>query len=513
MMDGGKDGPVTELLWRKVNEATDAELRGQDIRLGVLKQYAQDNGITPAVLAKQITVDGLTYTTDEVIHMHMAMQNEDAAMHLVYGNKVAEETAWTFISKLTPEQRAYGDFLMTLFSQDNFDKISQVVIDLENRVPERVQKYFPIYAQDVVYDNMRQQIMEDMLNRTNVKRAYVQKGFTKSRIKISAEHQVPMKLGATNIAIDSIQKQEKFISSATLVRDLQQVFGNRRVQEAVTQKYGTDYNKHIQKYINDFANPNIYATLDGASHMSRTLRKNAQVAYLAFNVITVAKQLPSFLFYLADAGPFHLMSGMTQMLFHPKETVDFVYQRDPQVKHRSIDRALEEIKQADKGLYSKIIQKVGQIGMWPIALMDKVAVVSGWKAVYDKAISNGMSEQEAIQAAQESTLRTQPAARAKDLAAIYRSSEGLNWFLMFTNQLNQIWNMVSYDLPLAVKQNRIAYASSLMASLLMSGVAMGFIARKRIPQTPQEWAQDTLNQFISANPVRWRQDHGRVARV
>ena len=57
----------------------------------------------------------------------------------------------------------------------------------------------------------------------------------------------------------------------------------------------------------------------------------------------------------------------------------------------------------------------------------------------------------AVRLAQNATLRTQPAAAPKDLAQLYATNEFANWFTMFTNQLNQIYNIATYDFTGYVK--------------------------------------------------------------
>jgi hypothetical protein len=301
--------------------------------------------------------------------------------------------------------------------------------------------------------------------------------------------------------MDQVAKQEKYIAQAVLVKRLHRIFGDWDVKKAITKTYGGQFNEKILKYIDDIANPNIYKAVGSAGKVSRTLRRNAALSYLTMNAVTVLKQAPSIAYYLGYASPFDLMGSVAQFTAHMRETIEFIHERDPQMKHRSMERVLEELKVLDGNLYKRIVRGVGKYGMWPIQAMDKAVTTIGWKAVYDRSIRQGLSEEEAIKAAQKATLLTQPAARAKDIAEIYRTGEGWNWLLMFTNQLNQIWNIVSYDIPNNFRNGEAIQGMMQITGFVVGALAMGVITRRRPPETGGEVVKDLLNQLFSAVPI------------
>jgi hypothetical protein len=150
----------------------------------------------------------------------------------------------------------------------------------------------------------------------------------------------------------------------------------------------------------------------------------------------------------------------------------------------------------------RLTQRFGKVGMWPIKAADRVAVTIGWLAVYNKNLPK-YGEAEAISRAQEATLMTQPAARAKDLPELYATNELMNWALMFTNQLNQIYNMWTYDIPSGVK-NRKFYESFLtMTALSISALWIYMIAHKKKPSemNEEDVKQALKEQWINAIPL------------
>jgi hypothetical protein len=287
-------------------------------------------------------------------------------------------------------------------------------------------------------------------------------------------------------------ENEHFIAWADKIRHLQGIVDDAAFQKGITEKYGTKMVQWFKKYVNDIENPNIYDTYDGLSQMSKMLRRNRAMAYLAGNMMTVLKQFGSFSTYFRDVPPHLMIASAAKYMANHKEIESFVLERDPQMVDRVMERELEELKMARKNPAMQILQKTTGKMMAAISWMDKNTVMIGWKAAYDYQISQGKSEAEATRYAQKATLETQPSARAKDVAQIYRSQEGFNWFLMFTNQLNKNWNILYSDIPRAARNMQIGKAISAFSGLLVSIYAIS------IATGWQPWEEDDLEGFMES---------------
>jgi len=348
------------------------------------------------------------------------------------------------------------------------------------------------------------------LTRKTVKAAYPNKGFTKSRIDIAPKNQPPMRLGATSIFLEQVNKQEHYIAFAMLAKRLQAIFGRRSkfVREAIAQKHGKEWLDTIDDYINQVNNPEEYRAYDAMVKFSNRIRTNVQISALAGNIVSFGNQLAGSPLYLRDAGPWHYLSGIGQFLVNPRKTWQFVEKRDPQVKHRSMDPVFNEVSKLKQSGYQSVQRMLATVGMKPIELIDKAMVVSGWKAVYDKARwKDGLSEAEATRAAQKSTLRTQPSGHGKDMPRMYRD-QTMRWFLMFTRSLNQQWNMLTHDMPRDVKQKKIGAAVLEATGLAMAGLAIGLVARKRPQEDEEEVMNDIASQLLVSIPFGTEIDAG-----
>jgi len=186
---------------------------------------------------------------------------------------------------------------------------------------------------------------------------------------------------------------------------------------------------------------------------------------------------------------------------HPMQSYERAKQIHYQVSHQSIEREMVELQRADANAYEKIIGKVGRTGMYGIFAIDRSIRVIGINAVYAKSKRNGMGELEARQAAARVTLMTQEAASPKDLARIYSTNEFLNVFLMFTNQLNQIYNISTYDIPEAFRNGSYREAVRSTVSLAAMALMIWMIDNQEVPDEPEEFADAISDQFISSLPL------------
>ena len=531
LIDGGKlefGGLMHKTFYDAVNRAWDAKLRQQEVRLEAGNQKLQELGLTAKDLAKLREINGVKYTTQEIMGIHAYSMNAKSRMALYFGNDISSKTiadVQYLCDEQLPELGEFTRWMISEFDQ-HFDRLDDAFInaqekgafeeeDMQQLREQREQlgedsklaglakeeNYFPISRVELDYTPDKRQILNEILERNSLKKAYTEKGFTMSRQDISAEFQKPINLNAFSTWSNQVKKQEHFIHLGGLTADLHRIAGNRDLQASIRNVYGDSFNESIRDYVSRVANPNIYKTFKPWERLSRTLRKNAAVAYLAANVVTMTKQLPSLLYYLPDAGATQLAASAAEFSMHPLKMIEKVRTLDPQLKDAAIDRVLEELKLHNDGKWGQIQGKVSKVGMAGIQMFDAVARTIGWNAVYEKALADGASQNEAIRLAQNSTLRTQPAAASKDLAAIYTNGETMNWILMFTNQLSQMYNMSVYDIPMALKNKQFQKAFYGVAGLSVSALLMWVLSHRELPDEPGEIAEVFEDQALSMIPV------------
>ena len=500
MLDGWKKfaGKAHRFFIDQVNRATDAKLRMVDKRKNAGTAKMESLGITFRDLTFVRTIDGIKYSVDEMIGIYNANKNRLAKLAIMYGNNLTENSIKNITDNLTEVEKAWGDYIVQDYD-NNYERLRQEVIRVENRDMGFEENYTPMRRTEIDYTTHTQEIVDEILQKESLRKAYAEHGFTIKRKEVPAEFQKPIRLNATSTWLSQIAKQEQYIHFAQLVKDMHRVAAG--ISDAVEQKYGKEFNKVIRNYIDRVANPNIYKSYNLLENLSRRLRQNAVIAYLSYNLVTMGKQIPSVFLYLQDAGPAHLLSSAMEFVSHPIEMVKMVREKDPQVKHRAIERELEEMKTSQPQVYWAMVNKFGKAGMEGIYLFDAVARTIGWNAVYQKALKSDKSEAEAVRLAQNATLRTQPAAAAKDLAQLYATNEFANWFTMFTNQLNQIYNIAIPDFTGYVKNAEYQKAALALTGLSITALTIWIITHRRLPEDAEDFAEAMGEQAINAVPL------------
>jgi hypothetical protein len=500
MLDGRKKwkGLWHEVFYNQVKRAKAKFLEHKQARQVAFQNKQQALKLTDWQLSGMREVNGIRYQVQELMGIYMASKNRLSKLVLRYGHELSDSHIQSAINALTAEEKQLADFILEDYEK-NYPRLRRAVIEQENRDMGVEEEYSPIRRVGDFARTLESEIIDSMLRREQIRRHNVAHGFTLARKEVPKELQTPMRLDAINVYLDQIAKQERYIEIGPQVRKMHKILANKNLRKTVIGRFGSDVNKMLDGYVASVANPYIYKQFTDIDRASAYLRRNTAIAYLGFNLVTMGKQLPSVLLYVADAGPSHMLASAVEFAINPLETIKKVRSLDPELADRSLERELQEIKNLPNASF--IQKKIGKYGMEGIYLFDTIARTIGWNAVYEQALSEDKSQAEAIQTARNATLRTQPAAAAEDIPTLYRTNEVLNWFTMFTNQLNKIFNIATYDIPSYIQNEE--YSKAALQSLGMGIVALTIwvVTNRKLPEEPKEFAEAIGEQAINMIPL------------
>jgi hypothetical protein len=505
LLDGGNgtfDGAAHTAFIDEVNRAMDAKLRQVDARLAAGEAKLAELGLTVKDLTDKRVIDGVEYQVQEMMGIYGYSLNDKSALAITFGNRISGRVLEAIRHHVETEDPRLAELVRWMIGEydQHFGRLENAFIEVEQRRLLKEDNYLPMRRQELDYTPDARQILNELIERAHYKKAYAEKGMTIQRQDIPDEYQKPIRLDLWGLWAEQVERQEQFIHFAAVTKDLHAVVSHEAFRNAVKQEAGEDIYKALRDYVSRVANPHIYKAYGAAERISRTLRRHTAMAYLAFNLVTMGKQLPSLLYYLGDVGPGRLLASAAQFAQSPRALIEKVKALDPQVAHTALERVMEELR-ADHSLHQSLVRKLGEAGMAGIYWMDSVARTIGWNAVYEQALAEGKSQDEAVRLAQNATLRTQPAASAKDLAAIYTNSEAFNWFLMFSNQLSQIYNITTYDIPRAWANGQYQRAALSMAGMSLAALMMWALSNRRMPEEPKDLADAAGDQFLGMIPV------------
>jgi hypothetical protein len=493
----------SELFDQEINRRTDEKLTYKYAKIDELNRLKDRTGVT----ARQLMEMANEYlTVNQIVGIHIFMQNEDSAAAVRMGNQIDIENmrfAEQYMQE-HPELREFADGLMGLFDDESFERMQQVFIRNTNQAMERVENYFPMRRQQIGNTPFDQELNEDLLSRTFAGKTYAWKGFTERRQHARRMGQNPIRLDAYNIAVENIEKQEHYTAMADHIKRLHRLLGNRSVQEAFVTKHGRQAFNTMREYVSRVANPAVHRAQTDAGRFFQDLRGNMTVGALAFNLTSPIKNVVGpmlYLPYISD-NPVEATARLTASMFtvlYDKQARDFIRQNDPQVRERELDPALREASAIARMGGNRIRGFIQEWGMKPLQAVDTWTVMAGEWAVYSAEMAKHGDQARAVKAMQEATLLTQPFSQEKDTPAIYTDNTA-KMFLMFSSPLNQIFGMVTRDAPQMLRDGRAMSAGLMMASLVLTGVALRSIGRKRLPDEPEEWIMDVMSQFVEMVP-------------
>lgn len=512
MLDGGKNftGRIFNFFYGQTNEDYNTESQNSDARLEAGKQRMNELNISINSLSQKRVIDGATFTADEMVDIWNGWKNFGHQLALKYGGwelkngkkvvLITDEMYNKIDEALAENEKLWGDTIISLYGE-HYDRYRNSVIAAENRDMGYEENYTHMKRARKAYTSTEQELIDELSYRHFVRQIGPAKGSTIERKDIPREYQTPLKGGATETWMQQVRKQEHYINNALHIKDMQAMLRREDFLAAVQEKFGDTMIESMKEYVARIANPDFYKNYNDIDNMSRVLRKNAAIAYISFNLSSVMNQIPSIMSYWVNSSAMDIIQSATQAALHPMQSFEKARDIHYQISHSTIEREMIELEKADQAGYQKIINKIGTTGMYGLFAMDRAIRVIGINAVYNTQIRNGASIEEARNKAVMTTLLTQEAASPKDLARLYSSDEKLNWFLMFSNQLNQIYNITTYDIPAAYQNKNYREAGRSAISLGVMAMAIWAIQNGRLPEDEDDFMEAVGDQFFGSLPL------------
>ncbi len=513
-LDGGKNfaGRIYNFFYGITNENYNAELTNTDNRQKAFKQRMSELGIGLKDLVQKRVIDNITFTVDEMLTVYAGWQNDSFRHALMYGGieisnsktpvEITEELHKKIVDALTQNEINLGDTVIQEYEDNSYGRLRNAVIAAENRDMGRENRYIPKRSAKVEYTSTEQELLDELSYRHFINSQIgPAKGMTIPRKNIPPEYQKPVKSGLVSQWFQEVRKQEHYINNALHIKDMQAILRKEEFRNAIRDKFGESMLDSVEHYVKRIANPDYYKTFNDMENASKIARRHVAIGYIAFNFSSIANQVPAIMSYWANSSAADIIKSSIDAMVHPLQSYERAKDIHYQVSHQNIEREMEELENANKSAYNKIISRIGRSGMFGLFSMDRAIRVIGINAVYDYNIRNGMSETEARDAAVKTTLLTQEASSPKDLAKLYSSNEYLNWATMFTNQLNQLYNISTYDIPQAWKNKNYREAARSAISLAVMAMCIWMIQTGELPDEPEDALRAFSEQFLGSIPI------------
>lgn len=452
-MAGWKKGAFKQAVWDPILAAENTKSRNTEKALSQFETIHQGLNAHEAMHQPFMTIwvqeikenrkeepKPIKLTLDQAMFIYANSQNPGNRAHL-YGTGVHDAVIDQVVNQLPVEYRVMVDQMIDYFDTDQYGRINEV-FSAEHQVDmPKEYRYFPIM--NLKTDRAENQLMADLLARYSSRHGAIQKGMTKSRVNSKAAFR---RMSYLETVVRSMQQAEHYIAFGPAVKSVNAIINSPVLNEAMEMR-----SKEAAAQIRDWVRAAAYGKIAGSEHpidkVSDWLRTNYVTAILGFNVVTMLKQPASFSQGIAQISKPDVVRASGQFIRNPKEIFHFVEEHSDMMRNRvnSFERELAEMmeKSAVKralGVESWL-EKAKEVSMQPIQQADRITTNILWYAKFQEQINLGVTEQSAINAADELIRKTQPMGGVIHLPSIYRGGGIARAYTMFTNQLNQNLNL------------------------------------------------------------------------
>lgn len=346
--------------------------------------------------------------------------------------------------------------------------VEQIYRDEHGHAPERIEPvefttatgvkmkggYFPVMYDRTIMevDPVTEGTTTEEMFEASLRRGTVYSGMTKARTGYTA----PVLLDIN--ALPKVTEQLiHYVTHYNAVKDIRRMLTNKQVAAEIKAKVGDAAQRELTQWMDSIARPHGKpAELPYITPLVNWLRTNTVAATLGGSFTTAASQLlgrftsVSVLGQTEEGGfnvakgEYWLASGYATYARNPVEATKAAFSESKELRHRltSVDRDIAaQMKrlQGKKGLWAKQ-QRAGLMAIGGLQLYT--IDIPTWLAAKNKGLSEGRSNENAINYADSVVRMSQGSGHMKDLSAIQRSSNPFNQlFTMFSTYI-----MVAYNL-------------------------------------------------------------------
>lgn len=265
----------------------------------------------------------------------------------------------------------------------------------------------------------------------------------------------PMEWSVEHVLFGHMNKVISRIAYAPWVRDTLKIVDSARVTGAIRLRLGNEYVAAIKPWIKDQI-PSNMADIQGAKFMEKWLtqiRVNMSIAVLGISYTTGLAQTLGMGYSAGTLGEGSVKAGAKWMALGIGKTLqlqkkgwggaqEFVFARSEEMRRRA-----HEVSQESAEVFRRlrdqdtVVRRMQAAAFWHIGFIDlNMVAIPTWMGGYHKALSLGLSEEDAISYAEKVVRLSQSSGRQKDLSAIQRGNAGQKFVSMFYTPSSVFFN-------------------------------------------------------------------------
>ena len=370
-----------------------------------------------------------------------------------------------------------NEFIQAGYREDN------VLITLQDR-------YFPLY--DSGKSNL---LVKDKNGKKRVS--------TRSLNARSMTDNYPLRLNPLVNMFAEIENQEAIINMQSAVNDVHWILDRNggNLKGVINMKYGKVWGKYFEDYVNMMANGNGNEIEDFDKTINRFIG-NIAVSRIGLNLMTSIKQLVS-LIPAMTRGELTIPEVLSALRMVTGNNTsasvnDFILENASSVFYSAYNVEAQSALKRDEAVGAGVLKDIRETSMWLTEKLDGLVKKTVWLAEYQKQIKKGTRHIDAVSIATQLVENTQSVTDNPSLAKLQMNKNPLvRLSFMFTNDLFQTWNMITYDIPNAIRNGNTKRALMESFGILLQGGVIAFRAGGWLGDEKDDdpWWSDFLGDF------------------
>ena len=370
-----------------------------------------------------------------------------------------------------------NEFIQAGYREDN------VLITLQDR-------YFPLY--DSGKSNL---LVKDKNGKKRVN--------TRSLNARSMTDNYPLRLNPLVNMFAEIENQEAIINMQSAVNDVHWILDRNggNLKGVINMKYGKVWGKYFEDYVNMMANGNGNEIEDFDKTINRFIG-NIAVSRIGLNLMTSIKQLVS-LIPAMTRGELTIPEVLSALRMVTGNNTsasvnDFILENASSVFYSAYNVEAQSALKRDEAVGAGVLKDIRETSMWLTEKLDGLVKKTVWLAEYQKQIKKGTRHIDAVSIATQLVENTQSVTDNPSLSKLQMNKNPLvRLSFMFTNDLFQTWNMITYDIPNAIRNGNTKRALMESFGILLQGGVIAFLAGGWLGDEKDDdpWWSDFLGDF------------------
>lgn len=217
--------------------------------------------------------------------------------------------------------------------------------------------------------------------------------------------------------------------------DANRMLSDKRIAGAIRDHYGHDVLQTLRDHVRAIATDNLQI-MDGMDRAMTYMKGAVARSTMGLSLTTALMQPFGLTQSMYRIGPRYVISGMRHWLgdaAHFQNSMREISEKSEfmRLRDKTFNRELAQINASVSKGKSKARQVADASLFYLMQKMQLIADVPTWWGAYDKAIDQGLSEEQAVRMADQAVIESQGGGQTKDLAAVQRDHPILTMFYSY----------------------------------------------------------------------------------